>query len=170
MDLRIVKTRRAIQTAFLELRRTTPLEKIRVRDLCRIALINKSTFYNHYEDAFALSEEMENELLGKCMEDFAYKDCLLTDPKKFLENVPAVLEKQEPILSILFSGRMDVLFKKIQRQFRKYYTRQEMTAEEEVKLTFIIGGTIYAMQELMDEGKYTKQEITEYTAKVIESL
>ena len=45
-----------------------------------------------------------------------------------------------------------------------------MTVEEEVKLTFIIGGTIYAMQELMEDGKYTKHEITEYTAKVIESI
>lgn len=170
MDLRIVKTKKAIQSAFLELRKTTPLEKIRVRDLCHIALINKSTFYNHYEDAFALSEEMENELLDKCMEDFEYKDCLLTEPKKFLENVPAVLEKQEPFLSVLFDGRQDVLYKKIQRQFRKRYTNPEMTAEEEVKLTFIIGGTIYSMQELMEDGKYTKQEITEYTAKVIESI
>ena len=86
MDLRIVKTRKAIQSAFIELRKTTPLEKIRVRDLCRIALINKSTFYNHYADAFALSEEMENELLSQCMDDFEFKDCLLTDPMKFLEN------------------------------------------------------------------------------------
>ena len=170
MDLRIVKTRKAIQSAFIELRQTTPLEKIRVRDLCRIALINKSTFYNHYDDAFALSEEMENELLNQCMDDFEFKDCLLTDPMKFLENVPVVLEKHEPLLSVLFSGREDVLYKKIQRQLRKNYNRSEMSAEEEVKLTFIIGGTIYAMLELTDEGKYSKQEITTYTAKVIESL
>lgn len=170
MDLRIVKTRIAIQSAFIELRKTTPLEKIRVRDLCRIALINKSTFYNHYEDAFALSEELENELLDQCMNDFEYKDCLLTAPMRFLENVPVILEKQEPYLSILFSGRQDVLYKKIQRKLRKSYSSLNMTAEEDVKLTFIIGGTMYAMQELMNEGKYTKKEITAYTAKVIESL
>ena len=170
MDLRIVKTRRAIQSAFIELRKTTPLEKIKVRDLCKIALINKSTFYNHYDDVFALSEEMENELLTRCMNDFEYKDCLLTDPMKFLKNVPVVLEKQEPVLSILFSGRTDVLYKKIQRQLRKSYSSPKMTAEEEVKLTFVIGGTMYAMQELSDEGNYTKEEISAYTAKVIESL
>ena len=170
MDLRIVKTRKAIQAAFIELRKTTPLEKIRVRDLCRIALINKSTFYNHYEDAFALSEELENELLDQCMNDFAYKDCLLTDPMRFLENVPVVLDKQEPYLSILFSGRQDVLYKKLQRQLRKSYSSPEMTAEEEIKLTFIIGGTMYTMLELLNEGKYTKKEITTYTAKVIKDL
>ena len=104
------------------------------------------------------------------MDNFEYKDCLLTDPTKFLENVPVVLEKQEPILSILFSELMDVLFKKIQRQFRKRYTNSEITAEKEVKLTFIIGGTIYAMQELIEEGKYSKKQITAYTAKIIESI
>lgn len=170
MDLRIVKTKKAIQSTFIELRKTTPLEKIRVRDLCRIALINKSTFYNHYEDAFALSEELENELLNQCMNDFEYKDCLLTDPMRFLENVPVVLEKQEPYLSILFSGRLDVLYKKIQRQLRKSYSSPDMTAEEDVKLTFIIGGTMYAMQELMSEGKYTKKQITASTADIIKTM
>lgn len=72
MDLRIVKTKKAIREAFLQVRKTTPLEKMKVRDLCRIALINKSTFYNHYEDVFALSEEMENEILEQCMNGFEY--------------------------------------------------------------------------------------------------
>ena len=51
-DLRIVKTKRAIKDTFLEMRKTIPLEKIRVRDICANALINKSTFYCHYTDAF----------------------------------------------------------------------------------------------------------------------
>lgn len=170
MDLRIVKTKKAIREAFLDLRKTTSLEKIRVRDLCRTALINKSTFYNHYDDVFDLSEELENEILEQCMNDFEYKDYLLIEPMKFLSNVPKVLEKQDALISVLFSGREDVLFRKIQKQLRINYTKSEMTAEEEVQLTFIIGGTMYAMQELMSEGKYTKKEITEYTAKVIEKL
>ena len=50
MDMRVKKTKRSIINAFLELRSKMPLEKIRVNELCRIAEINKSTFYAHYQD------------------------------------------------------------------------------------------------------------------------
>lgn len=62
MDLRIEKTERAIRNAFMELRARMPLEKIRVRELCAAACINKSTFYAHYTDIYALSETLEKEL------------------------------------------------------------------------------------------------------------
>ena len=47
MDLRIVKTKKAIINAFLALRAKRPLEKITVRELCEMAMVNKSTFYSH---------------------------------------------------------------------------------------------------------------------------
>lgn len=168
MDLRIVKTKKAIREAFLEMRKTTPLEKIQVRDLCRKALINKSTFYNHYEDVFTLSDEIENELIDQCLEEFEYKDCLLTDPEKFLQNVPKVLAAREPFISVLFRERDDVLYRKLQRKLREYYSGPDMTARDDVRLTFLIGGMMYAMQELKAEGKYSDEVITEETVRIIE--
>ena len=50
MDIRIARTDRAIEKAFMELRAKNPLEKIKIKDLCALACINKSTFYAHYED------------------------------------------------------------------------------------------------------------------------
>lgn len=170
MDLRIVKTKKNIRDAFLQMRKSTPLEKIKVRDLCRIALINKSTFYNHYEDVFALSAEIEDEVLTKCIEDFTYKDCLLSEPRKFLENVPQTLELQGNLISILFSGRNDVLYVKLRRKIRDYYSKPDMTPQEDVALTFLIGGMMYAMQELSGEKKYTKDEITGCIVKIIQKL
>ncbi len=64
MDLRIEKTERAIRNAFMELRARMPLEKIRVRELCAAACINKSTFYAHYTDIYALSETLEKETVA----------------------------------------------------------------------------------------------------------
>ena len=61
MDIRIEKTERAIRNAFLELRAAKPLEKITVKELCSLACINKSTFYSHYEDIYALSQTLECE-------------------------------------------------------------------------------------------------------------
>ena len=64
MDLRIEKTKKAIRNAFIELRTKKPLEKITVKELCALACINKSTFYSHYEDIYALSEAMEQETVA----------------------------------------------------------------------------------------------------------
>ena len=61
MDLRVKKTERSIQQAFLDLRRQKPLEKITVKELCQRADIHKSTFYSHYEDLYALFVALFND-------------------------------------------------------------------------------------------------------------
>lgn len=57
MDKRKEKTKRAIKSAFMELRIKKSLEKITVKELRELAYINKSTFYSHYEDIYALSDD-----------------------------------------------------------------------------------------------------------------
>ncbi|HJC89307.1 MAG TPA: TetR/AcrR family transcriptional regulator, partial [Candidatus Eisenbergiella intestinigallinarum] len=71
-DLRIQKTEQAIRNAFIELRTKKPLEKITVKELCELALINKSTFYAHYEDMYALSEAMEQETVDSIIGSIAH--------------------------------------------------------------------------------------------------
>ena len=64
MDLRVEKTKGSIVNAFLSLRARKPLEKITVKELCQLARINKSTFYTHYSDIFALSHALEGEVVA----------------------------------------------------------------------------------------------------------
>lgn len=56
MDLRIQKTLREIRRAFLSLAAEKPLERITVKELCDRALINKATFYSHYDNLDLLIE------------------------------------------------------------------------------------------------------------------
>ena len=49
-DRRTKRTEKLIQEAFFELLKTTPADKITVRQICEQADINRSTFYDHYED------------------------------------------------------------------------------------------------------------------------
>ena len=68
MDIRTEKTENAIKSAFLELRAKRPLEKITVKELCALARINKSTFYTHYQDIYALSEKLEKEVVDSILQ------------------------------------------------------------------------------------------------------
>ena len=67
MDLRSEKTNKNIVEAFLQLRSTKSIEKITIKELSELAYINKTTFYRHYEDIYALSDAIENDLIEKCI-------------------------------------------------------------------------------------------------------
>ena len=51
-------TIRVIKETFLKLLEKNRVEKISVGELCEIADINRSTFYRHYEDIYALFQEV----------------------------------------------------------------------------------------------------------------
>ena len=46
---RIILTKRLLKEAFLEMFKTTPIDKIHIRTLCDNAGINRSTFYKYYK-------------------------------------------------------------------------------------------------------------------------
>lgn len=55
-DLRVVKTLKQIDRALLECLAESPFEKVTVEQLCRAALINRSTFYKYYTSKYDLME------------------------------------------------------------------------------------------------------------------
>lgn len=56
INLRIIKSKRDIQTGFMGLLQTKPFREITVNDICQTALVGRSTFYRHYVDKYALLE------------------------------------------------------------------------------------------------------------------
>lgn len=51
-----------MEGAMLELMNAMPFEKITVRLICQRAGVNRSTFYAHYEDIYAMIRQMEEKL------------------------------------------------------------------------------------------------------------
>lgn len=106
MDLRIQKTELAIKNAFIELRSRKPLEKITVKELCALAVINKSTFYAHYEDIYALSEAMEKETVASIIGSIDHlKDYTPDKSDIYTRELCLAFMSQISLIRILFSGR-----------------------------------------------------------------
>ena len=62
----VTRTKKMIRAAFAELiGEKRNMESITVGELAERADIAKSTFYNHYDDVYAVAEEFENELIGE---------------------------------------------------------------------------------------------------------
>jgi AcrR family transcriptional regulator len=68
-DLRVLRTRKLLQQALIELTVEKGFAAITVRDITKRAMVNRSTFYRHYLDKFDLLEQYMNELFGLTSEE-----------------------------------------------------------------------------------------------------
>lgn len=60
-DRRIVKTLQLIKKSYVESARSTPQDKITVKQICDLANINRGTFYYHYLDIPDLKDKLEKQ-------------------------------------------------------------------------------------------------------------
>ena len=122
MDIRVARTDRAIEKAFMELRAKNPLEKIKIKDLCALACINKSTFYAHYEDIYALSSGLETKVIGNilaCVTDFG-PNRPLDHTEELTQGLFRAFVQNQRAVNILFSGsRQGVFANSIEQGLRK---------------------------------------------------
>lgn len=63
-DLRIIKSKNAIKNAFLDLMEEKGYANITITDIAKRAMINRKTFYIHFETKEALYNSISNELLS----------------------------------------------------------------------------------------------------------
>lgn len=78
-DLRIQKTRKVLRESILALLKDRPLEKITVKDICEHAMINRMTFYKHYEDKYLLLDDAINEIKDSIMNQIPKKQTTSID-------------------------------------------------------------------------------------------
>lgn len=76
LNRREAYTLRVIRESFLELLHKQSVERISVGELCQLADINRSTFYRHYADVYALLDEICEE----CCKELFYNLAKEHDP------------------------------------------------------------------------------------------
>jgi len=68
-DLRIVKTKKNLYSGLMKLMGESSFEDIKVSDICKVSLVNRSTFYDHFSDKYELLDsliaDLEAELTDK---------------------------------------------------------------------------------------------------------
>ena len=87
MDRRVQYTKKVIVDTFLNLLEEKDISKITVTEICKIADINRATFYRYYLDVYDLKDKIED------------------DFRRELMNSPAIdaLEEQESVYAFLKS-------------------------------------------------------------------
>ena len=69
-DRRIVKTKRSLKSALISMLAKEDFEHISITELCRRAEISRITFYSHYNDKYALLDDIFNDMLQVGTEDY----------------------------------------------------------------------------------------------------
>ncbi len=162
MDLRVIKTKKNIRDAFLELRKKYSIEEIKVNTLCDKAMVNKTTFYNHYQDIYELSEELEEEVLESFLNNFKDIDMMLTDANRFINGMHVVLEAENDMLRVVFKDKLDELIERIEKRIHKYYAK-----EDQMLISFLIGGSIHLMMKSKNKNEEVEQFLVDVITKIM---
>ena len=62
---RVRMTKQMIQDSLIELLNNKPIEKIHISELCQLADINRTTFYNHYESQYDVLREVGEDITDR---------------------------------------------------------------------------------------------------------
>lgn len=176
MDLRIEKTERAIKNAFIKLRAEKALEKITVKELCAEACINKSTFYSHYADIYALSEAIEKETVRSIIDSIRdLKDDFFDNTAGFTRALCLAFLSQISLIRILFSGReQNHLANQLDRELKKMIFRKnpeyEKDIEKNIILSYCIQGAYHAYQNNPEADTETFVKTIEKAVKCLQPI
>lgn len=143
-DLRILKTRNAIINAFITLRAKKPLDKITVKELADLAMINKATFYLHYKDIYNLSDTLENDALEQIIKDMPDPELMLSNPEQGTKDLFQAFAAQGQLFTILFSGdRFDIFVKKIDHLIKEYIYQKYPEKREDLQINILLSIITY---------------------------
>ncbi len=181
-DLRVIKTRKLIYQTLLDLMKEKTFEEIKVSDICSKAMINRSTFYAHYEDKYELlidflsnlKEEFARELNDSCKENLSIREYYIRLISLFLDHIDS---KRDVYNSIMVNNRssimMDILLSVVNDDILKRFKENDINLKvpTEVISKFYLGGVInIGMEWLSKSNKYTKEEILDYLELLIPDI
>lgn len=108
MDRRIKYTKKVIRDSFIELLGKKDIKKITVSEVCKIADINRATFYRYYLDVYDLLDKIEKDFIEELKmalnneEDYTVSSFSSDLLKVFLDN--------KELVKILFNTNNNIYF------------------------------------------------------------
>ncbi len=137
-DPRILRTRKLIMNAFIELSGKKEFKDITIKDITTEAMINRATFYYHFEDIYDLLEKVLSEEL------LINLDCNLYEKSDLNEDVlvrifKAITDFQLSLSNRCHRGYEDTIARIIRDQLEVIFNRMlakqhGVEAEQELKV------------------------------------
>ena len=150
-DRRVIKTKRAIKSAFAKLLTEKDINDITISDIAAVADINRKTFYNYYSGVHEVIDEIENDIIShvdEALTDIDFKNSL-ESPYLLFEKITAVINTDMDFFGYLLGMNSNVsLTSKITELLSskvKAVIMQYLDVEEDrldLMLTFMMSGMV----------------------------
>ena len=180
-DLRVRKTKANLYKGLLQLMEEKTFEEIKVTDICKISIINRSTFYDHFNDKYellaSLIEDLKQELiehLNKTKEVENIKEYYLEIIKSLLEYIEkninvyssiAIIKKNNN--SIAFDMIFDASIEAVNKRLKEQYTNLSNIPIEVISLFYVSGVTKVLIESIKDPNTFHRQNLLEYLETLI---
>ncbi len=163
-DRRATRTKAAIRQAFLTLLNTKTISKITILEITELANIGRGTFYLHYQDIYALYEEIEQEMLKRM--DQLYDESFPIQDRRgvvhFIQKLTDYIYENRALFRMLADPENTLLTPNTFKGFFKTKVLQEILTEralshpptvlEETESLFIVSGVFGVIQDWIERG------------------
>ncbi len=176
-DLRILKTKKNLYEALLQLLEEKPFEEIKVSEICSISLINRSTFYTHFEDKYSLLDSLIKDLKTNLQNELKENDRISNTKEYYLEVIHILLihveEKKNIYVPIVTNNRnsiaIDMIYDTLKEDIKMRLQKENRSnIPNEFILNFYLGAISYVgIEWLRNKCNYKKEDIIEYLKKLI---
>ncbi|MCM1053387.1 MAG: TetR/AcrR family transcriptional regulator [Ruminococcus sp.] len=179
-DLRITKTKKALFNSLLELMKIKAFEEITISDICEVALVNRSTFYTHFDDKYELLVALLDNQKSILLNELRKNEEEVNTKEYFMEMLKIIIlhaeENRNVYSSILLKNRngilidilLDVVKRDIDDRLEKDFNPNNNTIPRSFISRFYLGAILsIGLDWLSENKKYTKEEILLYIDKLI---
>jgi len=179
-DLRVKKTKKVLFNSLLELMKDQAFEEIKISDICEKAMVNRSTFYAHFEDKYELLVTFLDNQKNILMSELKKNEKDVNTKEYFMEMLKIIInhvdENRNIYSSILQKNRngilieilMDVAKKDINNRIKKDTDIMNNNIPSYFISKFYLGAILsIGFDWLIDNTQYNKEEIVTYLNKLI---
>lgn len=171
IDLRVVKTHKALYEALIDLLKEYEYEEIKVSDLCEKALINRSTFYAHFSDKYDLFinflKDLKQNLINELEENKKIDnihDYYLELINVFMNHIENNKKTYKAIIvnnrnSIIIDMFYDTIKNDCKNRLEQFNTSIKNEIPDDITIEFYLGGIINLGLFWINNNKYSKNEI-----------
>lgn len=182
-DMRIVRTRKHLSTTIIQMMQTQSLDKISVIDICKEAIVNRATFYAHFEDkyhllSFAL-EELKDDIFASLNENLKAENELDLVLEIAYATFNFVKDHKSKIASLLTFNRnekvistiKDSLSRTVKQQLQKFHTTFPGNVPIAITSVAYAGALIdLCLWYLDNPDKFTEEEMHTYLTSLFTSI
>ena len=173
MDLRIKKTYKLLTEALIKLLGEKPLSEIKLNEICELAMVHKTTFYNHFSDKYDLLkytiQTIQKEMLSKLPSTKNTLEYYIELAKLYMSNIKENKNLYRQLLSndvdnLCTDLLIEVLIKDLEKTI----------PEEQIPVHYVANFYVYGVFAIINDWfkrgmKETEEKIIEYIQKLVEN-